>query len=218
VIPADFGSFTEHRPSRNGLRTAESRVASSGMGLCNTATRTRRIAVSVTAVTSAFALSACGSFIGRSQAQDIAEVNVSSPELRDGSPLPRPYSCRGSEGSPPLRWSVQPLSEARSIAIVVDSHTASEPAVHWVLYNIPATTTELGPNAAADPPQGAGQARATSGKAGYEPPCNSGSYRFTVYTLKGKVDPDRGDSLPEILKQIADQTIARGRLTAVNIE
>lgn len=188
------------------------------MGLCNAATRMRHAAVSVTAVASAFALSACGGFIGRSQAQDIAEINVSSPELRDGHPLPRDYTCRGGQGSPPLRWSSQPLSDARSIAIVVDSHTASDAAVHWVLFNIPATTTELGPNAAADPPEGTGQARATSGKAGYDPPCASGSYRFTVYTLKGKVDPERGESLPEILKQIADQTIARGRLTAVDIE
>ncbi|MEW9549496.1 YbhB/YbcL family Raf kinase inhibitor-like protein [Nonomuraea sp. NPDC050783] len=189
------------------------------MGLCNTPLRLRRIAASVTAVAAAFALAGCGSLIGRSQAEDIAEINVSSPELRDGKPLPRDYSCQGTQGSPPLRWSSQPLSKAKSIAIVVDSHTSSEAAVHWVLYNIPATTTELGPNAAADPPEGSGQAKVTSGRVGYDAPCRTpGSYRFTVYTLDGKVDPEKGSTLPEILKQIADQTIARGRLTAVDIE
>ncbi|TMR99247.1 YbhB/YbcL family Raf kinase inhibitor-like protein [Nonomuraea basaltis] len=186
------------------------------MGLCNTASRVRRITVSVTVVIAAFALSGCGSLIGKSQAKDIAEINVSSPELRDGQPLPREYSCKAGQESPPLRWSSQPLSEAKSIAIVVDSHTPSDSAVQWVLYNIPATTTELGPNAAADPPEGSGQAKVTSGKVGYEPPCDPGSYRFTVYTLNGKVKKD--DSLPMILKEIADQTIARGRLTAVDIE
>ncbi|PRX70065.1 hypothetical protein B0I32_101151 [Nonomuraea fuscirosea] len=179
----------------------------------------RRITVSVTVVALAFALAGCGSFFGRSEAKDIAEINVASPELRDGEPLPREYSCRGDQGSPPLRWSSQPLSEAESIAIVVDSHTSSESAVHWVLYNIPATTTELGPDAAADPPEGSGQAKVTSGKVGYEPPCQDrASYRFTVYTLDGKVDLPGGSELPEVLKKIADQTIARGRLTAVNIE
>ncbi|TDC84250.1 YbhB/YbcL family Raf kinase inhibitor-like protein [Nonomuraea deserti] len=191
------------------------------MGLCNTATRVRRIAVSVTAVTVAFALSGCSSLIGRSQAEDIAEVNVSSPELREGEPLPRDYSCKGTQGSPPLRWSSQPLSKAKSIAIVVDSHTSSTSTVHWVLYNIPATTTELGPNAAEELPEGAGQAPLPSGKAGYDPPCDPGSYRFTVYTLNGKVKRPEGApplDLPEILKQIADQTIARGRLTAVDLQ
>ncbi|SDH32945.1 hypothetical protein SAMN05421869_10242 [Nonomuraea jiangxiensis] len=178
----------------------------------------RRIAVSVTAVAAVFAVAGCAGLIGKSQAKDIAEINVSSPELREGKPLPREYSCRGSQGSPPLRWSSQPLSEAKSIAIVVDSHTTSDSAVHWVIYNIPATTTELGPDASADPPAGSGQAKVTSGKAGYEPPCNSeGSYRFTVYTLDGKVNPESA-SLSETLKQIADQTIARGRLTAVDIQ
>jgi Raf kinase inhibitor-like YbhB/YbcL family protein len=188
------------------------------MGLCNTATRLRRIAVSVTAVMTASTLSGCTSLIGRSQAQDIAEINVSSPELRDGKPLPREYSCQGDQGSPPLRWSSQPLSDAKSIAVVVDSHTTASAGVYWVLYNIPATTTELGPNAAAEPPSGSGQATVTSGKVGYQPPCNPGSYRFTVYTLDGKVDVKKDDTLPVILKQIADRTIARGRLTAVNIE
>ncbi|MFC4113420.1 YbhB/YbcL family Raf kinase inhibitor-like protein [Nonomuraea zeae] len=188
------------------------------MGLCKTASRVRRIAVSVTGVVVALALTGCGSLIGRSQAKDIAEINVSSPELREGKPLPRDYSCKGDQGSPPLRWSSQPLSEAKSIAIVVDSHSPSQSAVHWVLYNIPATTTELGPNAADDPPTGAGQAKVTSGKAGYQPPCDPGSYRFTVYTLNGKVEVKESASLPMILKQIADQTIARGRLTAVDIQ
>ncbi|WP_052422292.1 YbhB/YbcL family Raf kinase inhibitor-like protein [Nonomuraea candida] len=181
----------------------------------------RRSAVIGTAVAVTFSLSGCGSlgFIGRSQAADLAEINVSSPELREGKPLPREYSCKGDQSSPPLRWSSQPLSEAKSIAIVVDSHTPSDSAVHWVLYDIPATTTELGPDAAADPPAGSGQARVTSGKVGYEPPCQEqASYRFTVYTLKGKVDLPGTSELPTILKKIADQTIARGRLTAVNIE
>ncbi|WP_328808152.1 YbhB/YbcL family Raf kinase inhibitor-like protein [Nonomuraea antri] len=166
----------------------------------------------------AFALSGC-SLVGRSQANEIAEINVSSPELRDGMPLPGDYSCKGDQGSPPLRWSSEPLPKAKSIAIVVDSITSSGSAVHWVLYNIPATTTELGPNATADPPEGSGQAKATSGKVGYEPPCNDkGSYRFTVYTLSARVKSSEGAPLPEVLKEIAGNTIARGRLTTVDIE
>lgn len=191
------------------------------MGLCNTASRLRRIAVSVTAATAVLASAGCGSlgFVGRSQAKDIAQVNVSSPELRDGKPLPREYSCHGNQGSPPLRWSSRPLPQAKSIAIVVDSHATSESAVHWVLYDIPATTTELGPDAAAEPPEGSRQAKVTSGRTGYDAPCeDQASYRFSVYTLSGKVDLGPDAELSEILKEIAHLTIARGRLTAVNIE
>jgi Raf kinase inhibitor-like YbhB/YbcL family protein len=166
------------------------------------------------------ASSGCDFLIGRSQAREIAEINVSSPELHAGEPLPREYSCKGAQGSPPLRWSSQPLPDAKSIAIVVDSLSPSESAVQWVLYNIPATTTELGPNAAANPlPEGASQAKVTSGKAGYQPPCvEKASYRFSVYSLNRKVEVQEGAPLSEVLRKIADQTIARGRLTVVNIQ
>lgn len=197
----------------------EGRVASSGMGLCNTTGRVGRTVVSVTAVSAALAVSGCASFISRSEAKEIAQINVSSPELREGEPLPREYSCKGDQGSPPLRWSSEPLPAAKSIAIVADSHTSSASAVQWVLYNIPATTTELGPGASASPPEGSGQALVTSGKVGYEPPCLPGtSYRFTVYTLQEKVQGAEGSPLSAILKEIADKTIARGRLTVVDIE
>ncbi|MFG1942764.1 YbhB/YbcL family Raf kinase inhibitor-like protein [Nonomuraea sp. NPDC048826] len=179
----------------------------------------RRAAVIGTAVASALAVSGCGTIIGTSEAQEIARINVSSPDLREGRPLPRQFSCQGAQGSPPLRWSSRPLDEAATVAIVVDSNSAESSGVYWVLYNIPATTTELGPNAAESPPEGSGQATVTSGKAGYEPPCVSkGTYRFSVYTLKGKVEVQEGASLSEVLRRIADLTIARGRLTAVNIE
>ncbi len=188
------------------------------MGLRYTARRVRRAAVTVTAVVAVLTLPGCANFIGRSQAKEIAQVNVSSPELREGKPLPREYSCGGTQGSPPLRWSSEPLPNAKSIAIVVDSHTPQESAVNWVMYNIPATTTELGPNAA-EHPQGASQAKGTSGKAGYQPPCgDKGSFRFTVYELNGMVTVGKDALLSDVLKKIADQTIARGRLTAVNIE
>ncbi|TXK43602.1 YbhB/YbcL family Raf kinase inhibitor-like protein [Nonomuraea sp. C10] len=173
----------------------------------------------VTAVASVLTVSGCGTIIGTSEAQEIARINVSSPDLREGRPLPRQFSCQGSQGSPPLRWSSRPLEEAETVAIVVDSNSAESSGVYWVLYNIPATTTELGPNAAESPPEGSGQAKVTSGKAGYEPPCvGKGTYRFSVYTLSGKVDVEEGASLSTVLKRIADRTIARGRLTAVNIE
>lgn len=193
------------------------------MGLCNRTGRLRRTAVVVTAVTAALSSSGCGTIIGTSEAKEIARINVSSPELREGRPLPRQHSCHGDQGSPPLRWSHQPLPEAKTVAIVVDSYSPSESAVHWVLYNIPATVTELGPNAAASPPEGSAQARVTGGKAGYQPPCPSegapeSTYRFSVYTLNRKVEVPEGAPLSEVLKEIASRTIARGRLTAVNVE
>ncbi|MGW4470605.1 YbhB/YbcL family Raf kinase inhibitor-like protein [Nonomuraea sp. NPDC004354] len=187
------------------------------MGQANTSTRVRRVTVLGMVAALTLGVSGCGILNG--PAREIREINVSSSRLRDRTPLPSEYSCHGTRKSPPLRWSSDVLSRAKSIAIVVDETTSPSPAVHWVVYNIDPRTTELGEDAASDLPKEAAQAAVTSTKVGYEPPCEkTGSYRFSVYALSGRLQDPVGASLPEILKMIADHTIARGRLTAVHIE
>ncbi|MFC4063105.1 YbhB/YbcL family Raf kinase inhibitor-like protein [Planomonospora corallina] len=143
-------------------------------------------------------------------------LSVSSPTLRDGSPLPSDYSCRGSVGNPPLRWSGVP-GDAKSIAIVVDNNDSQTGAeVHWVVFDIHPGTNELTESTI---PVGAVEGGTTNGKVGYAPPCRpQENYRFTVYALDRKVGLAKGAPLSETLKSIADRTIAWGRLTATHIE
>lgn len=189
------------------------------MGLRNTAKRVRLATVVAAVSALSFVVCGCSVFSGRPAAAEIAEVHVDSPQLRDGEPLPREFTCKGKGASPPLRWSAEPLRDAKSIAVVIDDNSASGAAVHWVIYNIDPRTTVLGEDAASSPPPGSSQARVTGGKAGYQPPCQpKGNYRVSVYLLNGRV-PVKGDAtLRDVLQGIADQTIARGRLTAVDIE
>ncbi|GAA0430792.1 hypothetical protein Acor_05150 [Acrocarpospora corrugata] len=142
-------------------------------------------------------------------------ISVSSPQFRDGDPLPYGYSCNGLVGNPPLRWSG--TSGAKSVALVVDDNDSNNGAeVHWVVFNIDPDTTELGENTV---PRGSRQGTTTSGKVGYVPPCRpADSYRFTVYALDAKLDLPAGAPLSETLERIAAHTIARGRLTATNIQ
>lgn len=62
--------------------------------------------------------------------------------------IPARYTCDGTDSSPPLRWSGAPPG-TRSFVLIVDDPDAPDPAapkrtyVHWVLYDIPATTTAL---------------------------------------------------------------------------
>jgi len=66
--------------------------------------------------------------------------------------IPRKYTCEGEDLSPPLQWTDAP-QETKSFALIVDDPDAPDPAapkmvyVHWVLYNIPAGTSELAENA-----------------------------------------------------------------------
>ncbi|MEV0583575.1 YbhB/YbcL family Raf kinase inhibitor-like protein [Nonomuraea sp. NPDC050310] len=168
-----------------------------------------------------------------SAARELLQINVSSPEIRPGGPLPAEYTCEGGKGSPMLTWSSQPLKDAKTFAVVVDDNSAPDQAVHWIIYNIDHRTTVLAAGIPAEgatspdgtkAPEEATQAQLLDGTRGYSAPCRKpagegpGNYRFSVYALSGKVATEEGDTISKILHKIAELTIARGRLTAVDIE
>src|SRR5438034_9960022 len=68
---------------------------------------------------------------------------LSSPAFEQGKPIPKQYSCEGRDVSPPLRWSDAPAN-TKALALVCDDPDAPAGTwVHWVIYDIPAATSEL---------------------------------------------------------------------------
>ena len=104
------------------------------------------------------------------------------------------FGCTGENKSPALKWSGAP-KDTRSFAVTVydpDAPTGSG-WWHWVVINIPASVTELKPDAGkeggANLPQGARQVRIDYGVAawgGVCPPPGDAPHRyiFTVHALK----------------------------------
>jgi Raf kinase inhibitor-like YbhB/YbcL family protein len=141
-----------------------------------------------------------------------AALIVTSSAFGNGAAIPREFTCKGANTSPPLAWSGVP-GDARSIALVVDDPDASGTFIHWAVYNIDPTQASL---AAGEVPAGALQAKNSGGDVGYTGPCPpSGThhYRFTVYVLRSPLTvPAAGD--PERVRvAIRGKTTARGTLT-----
>jgi len=73
---------------------------------------------------------------------------LSSPAFANQSEIPARFTCEGQDTSPPLRWSGVPVS-AKSLVLIVDDPDAPDPKapkmtwVHWILYNLPPSTSEL---------------------------------------------------------------------------
>jgi Raf kinase inhibitor-like YbhB/YbcL family protein len=136
-------------------------------------------------------------------------IDVTSPAVTDGGPIPRQFTCAGDGGSPALRWTGVPAT-ARSLALLVDDPDApGGDFVHWLVVDLPPRTTSIAAGARTE-----GQALPNSaGSRSWTPPCPpSGThhYRFTVYALDGVATTTDRD---EVNDGLAAHAVAWGRLT-----
>lgn len=144
-------------------------------------------------------------------------ITVTSPAFREGALIPVRFACQtdGGQGkTPPLRWSVASTGIGAQALVVDDPDAPSGAYVHWVVFNIDATANEILEGVI---PRHAQQALSTADKVGYAPPCPPKGelhrYRFTMYALRSKVPLTNGAKLNQVLSEIAERTVARGRMT-----
>jgi len=119
-------------------------------------------------------------------------LSLTSPAFAAGQPIPKKYTCEGDDASPPLQWSGVPRN-AKSLALIVDDPDAPDPKApqrvfsHWVIYNIPPTTTALAEAASGKSiPAGAVEGNNDEKRVGYHGPCppiGRHRYFFKLYAL-----------------------------------
>jgi Raf kinase inhibitor-like YbhB/YbcL family protein len=151
------------------------------------------IALSSAALTSAETPAAT-----RQDRATLGKFTLTSPDFAPGKRLAvaqvfNSFGCTGGNISPALSWSNAPAG-TQSFALLAydpDAPTGSG-WWHWVVYNIPATTTSLAAGAG-DPkknllPAGAVQGMTDFGTVGYGGPCpppgKPHHYYFRLYALK----------------------------------
>ena len=88
-------------------------------------------------------------------------LTLTSSAFAPNGEIPTVHTCEGADTPPPLAWSDAPAA-TKSFALIVDDPDAPDPRapkttwVHWVVYNIPASTVSLPEGArAGDLPDGA---------------------------------------------------------------
>lgn len=129
---------------------------------------------------------------------------LSSSAFGSGTEIPQQYTCKGADGSPALDWSGIPAKTASFALIMDDPDAPGGTWVHWVLWNVPATTHSL----PQDVPQqdqlsdGSRQGRNSFKKIGYNGPCPPGGqthrYFFRLYALDSRLDLAAGASREQL--------------------
>lgn len=146
--------------------------------------------------------------------ETMAQFTVSSSAFADGGQIPAEFSCKGRNVPPPLEWIGVPEG-AGSLALVVDDPDAVGGLyVHWVVTDIPTSTSEI---AGGKAPGGATVSANSGGKAEYLGPCPPAGtgvhrYRFQLFALPESLGLDAATSHEEATTAIRDAAVGEARL------
>jgi Raf kinase inhibitor-like YbhB/YbcL family protein len=145
-------------------------------------------------------------------------LSVSSTAFAEGGPIPKRYTCEGEDAAPPLTWAGAPAG-TKSFALIVDDPDAPDPKapqrtwVHWVLYDIPPTTTALPEGGTI--PAGTREGRNDWGRTGYGGPCPPiGRHRYfhKLYALDSVLGDLGTPGKGEVEKAIKGHVLAEARI------
>ncbi|MGD0097396.1 MAG: YbhB/YbcL family Raf kinase inhibitor-like protein [Terracidiphilus sp.] len=132
--------------------------------------------------------------------------------------MPSKFTCDGAGISPQLAWSAPPAGTASFALIVADPDAPLRTFVHWVIYDLPATSRAL-PEAMPAQGQladGSRQGRNDFDNLGYGGPCPPGHsphhYVFTVYALDTKLNLPPGASQAQVDAAMRGHVLASGVL------
>jgi Raf kinase inhibitor-like YbhB/YbcL family protein len=131
-----------------------------------------------------------------------SSFSLRSSDIKPGSTIASEFvfnnfGCTGKNVSPALNWSDAPKN-TKSFALIVhdpDAQTGVGGFTHWIVYNIPASSSSLERGAGTTDgkllPAGATQATTSFGTSGWGGPCPPQSekphrYLFTLYALSAE--------------------------------
>lgn len=146
-----------------------------------------------------------------------SQMKITSTAFEHEGTIPVKYSCKGQDVSPPLKWEGAPEGTKSFVLVNDDPDAPVGVWDHWILFNIPASVTELPEDIPTRPElaDGSRHGRNSWGRYDYGGPCPpSGTHRyfFKLYALDTVLDLKPGATKKEILKAIETHTIAKAEL------
>jgi Raf kinase inhibitor-like YbhB/YbcL family protein len=155
-------------------------------------------------------------------------MKLTSPAFTDASKIPDKYGCSAQPAnvSPALQWSEVPAGTVSFTLILHDLEPRPargvEDFLHWMVWNIPATTTQLVEGVAATPEQADGtrqmvsQGRNGGPAIGFRSPCPppgpSHHYVFELFALDTKLDVPPAGTRADVMKAMDGHVIGHAVL------
>jgi Raf kinase inhibitor-like YbhB/YbcL family protein len=135
---------------------------------------------------------------------------ISSPAFKEGTTVPKQFTCDGSDMPPPIEVS-DPPQGTKSFAVIVDDPDAPKGAfTHWLAYDIPARSNPLQVDAGKTLRNGFGR----EGYGGPCPPPGHGPHRyfFKVYALDVPSLALAGETKQDLERALETHALASAQL------
>ena len=150
------------------------------------------------------------------QAITMDKLTLASSEFESGGSIPSKYTCDGENINPPFQIFGVP-ERTKSLALIMDDPDAKPVAGkvwdHWLVWNIPASTTEI---IEGREPEGI-HGKGTSGNTDYYGPCppdKEHTYYFKLYALDAELELEAGSNKQELENAIDGHILGQAILTA----
>ena len=132
--------------------------------------------------------------------------------------IPVEHTGRGQDLSPPLQWTGAPAQTKTYALIMHDPDARSGDFAHWVVFNMPATRTELPADSphSGDLSDGTVQGRNDFDRIGYggpnPPPGEPHRYRFELFALDASIELPAGASRAQVEQAMQGHVLAHTEL------
>ena len=143
----------------------------------------------------------------------LAKIALSSDAFENGQPIPVQYSCDGNDQVPALHWDQAPAGTMSFALVLFDPDAPGGTFRHWGVFDIPASTREVGGT------QRVGsEVQNDFGKAGYGGPCPPKGhglhhYHFKLFALDTRsLDVSTSAKVVDVEHKAQRHAIAEGEL------
>ncbi|MBS3921830.1 MAG: YbhB/YbcL family Raf kinase inhibitor-like protein [Nitrosarchaeum sp.] len=146
----------------------------------------------------------------------MTKLILESSAFKNGEQIPKKYGYKNSNVNPPLTIKGMPKN-TESLVLIMDDPDAMSAVgkvwVHWLVWNIPSTTTEIEENST---PIGAIEGKTDFGEIGYggpAPPDREHTYIFKLYALDIKLNLKKGSLKKDLEKSMQNHILTEAKLT-----
>lgn len=158
------------------------------------------------------------------RAADNPSLTLSTPAFDNQGQISTVNTCDGPGISPALHWQHVPAG-TRSLALIVTDPDAPDPAapkttwVHWIIYNLPATSRGLPQNIKVDAlPAGSHSGTNSWHHRGYGAPCppiGRHRYIFTLYALDARLPDLNTPDKAQLVQAMAGHILAQAQIVGL---